>query len=110
MSLKRARRNLLMGGSLDGELRKLQDGELIERGVELCIECPLNGKYIPVIGNCVWGRIREDGQRSVGGIRLHGEPSDFWYEISGKCPYAKNIISKPTSGDLKGIACSYQVS
>jgi len=90
------------------QLRKLQTGELVERGVELCIECPLNREYIPIIDNCVKERIREDGQRSVGSMKLHGEPSDFWHEISGKCPYLKGIMSKLTSGDLKSIVCSYQ--
>jgi len=66
------------------QLRKLQNGELVERKVELCIKCPLNKEYIPVIGNCFKERIREDGRRSGSSVRLHGEPSDFWHEISGK--------------------------
>lgn len=86
------------------QLRKLG----VERGVELCVECPLNEKYIPVIGNCITTRIREDGQRSGSSVRLHGEPSDFWNEISEKCQYVKGTITKPSSGDLKDIVCSYQ--
>ena len=41
-------------------------------------------------------------------VRLHGEPSDFWHEISGKCPYLNGIMSKLASGDLRDIICSYQ--
>jgi len=90
------------------QLRKLQNGELVERKVELCIKCPLNKEYIPVIDNCFKERIREDGRRSDHSIKLHGEPSDFWHETSGKCPYLNGIMSKSASGDLRNIICSYQ--
>ena len=97
-------------GEINKQVRKFLDGELVERRLELCVRCPLNGEYVPVIGNCVKDRIREDGQRSGNSVRLHGEPSDFWHEISTTCQYAKGITSKPISGDLKDIVCSYQKS
>ncbi|MBS3075427.1 hypothetical protein J4429_03115 [Candidatus Pacearchaeota archaeon] len=29
--------------------RKLQNGEAVERGVELCVDCPMKTSYVPLM-------------------------------------------------------------
>ncbi|MFH1376912.1 MAG: hypothetical protein ABIH25_04715 [Candidatus Woesearchaeota archaeon] len=90
-------------------IKKLQKGEVVERGLELCLDCPMHGKYVPVIGNCYTSQIREDGKPGTG-VRLHGEPSDFFHELEQKCEYALDVSFKPTSRDLKGVVCGYKAN
>lgn len=90
-------------------IRKLQTGEVVERRLELCVDCPMNGKYVPVIGSCYTSQIREDGRPGTG-VRLHGEPSDFFHELKQECQYALDVTMKPTSRDLKGVVCGYKAN
>jgi hypothetical protein len=87
-------------------VRKLQTKEAEEREVELCVNCPMQKSYVPVNGNCYDFELRTDGKPGSG-IRLHGEPVDFFYKVIRKCIHALDVSFKPFSKDLKGIVCDY---
>lgn len=86
--------------------RKLQNREATERRVELCVNCPMKTSYVPVNGNCYDFELRTDGTRGSG-VRLHGEPADFFYEVRKKCEHALDVSFGPASRDLKGVVCDF---
>lgn len=79
-----------------------------EFGVVLCVDCPKERRHVPVNGNCVDFRLRESGKPMYGDVRLHGEPSDFFYDQKEKCEYARGVTSGGFTADLRGIMCTYQ--
>ncbi|MBS3075428.1 hypothetical protein J4429_03120 [Candidatus Pacearchaeota archaeon] len=57
-------------------------------------------------GNCYDFELRTDGKAGLG-VRLHGEPTDFFYETGKKCEHALDVSFGMVSRDLKGIICDF---
>ena len=92
--------------SIADVMKKLSSGEVIERSLELCVNCPLHGKNVPVDGNCFTSKVSKDQQPSFNVVKLHGNP--LYYELKQKCEYALNAVSGMQTRFLRGVVCGYK--
>ena len=89
-------------------LEKVDSGEVVERRTELCVECPLYGKYVPIRGTCIDLKVDEENDEVRLPTGIIGNPdSSVPYSVHKKCEYYEDVSLGGVTRILKGIACSY---
>jgi hypothetical protein len=83
--------------------KKLQPGEAVGLGVQLCVNCPMHNMYVPVKGYCYNVNVSEDGV----GVRLLGK-DPFSYDLGQKCPHVLTGVMRPSSRYLTDVVCGYK--
>ena len=85
-----------------------------ERGIELCVDCPLHKKHVPINGNCY--EIEMDKRHVNPNFKgIYGEsvklpvgPTGVFYITKQKCQYAVDLYFGALTMMLRGVMCEYK--